>query len=94
MSSADGWRLLWPLVAGTLQNLEPGPSPETLTGPVARGDGPTVRRNLDALAADASAATVYRSLGREALCLAAAGDLDEAAIQALDELLTLSAEEG
>lgn len=67
----DGWRLLWPLVAGTLSNLQGGAFADVITGPVPRGDAGTVRRNLDALAADPDAAALYRLLGREALALVA-----------------------
>jgi predicted short-subunit dehydrogenase-like oxidoreductase (DUF2520 family) len=43
-----------------------------LTGPVVRGDDATVRRHLDALAADPGADVAYRVLAREALALARA----------------------
>jgi predicted short-subunit dehydrogenase-like oxidoreductase (DUF2520 family) len=73
VSSDDAWRLLWPLVHGTLHNLAGGPVPAALTGPVARGDAPTIERNLKALGGDAGAEAVYRALGLEAVRLAQAG---------------------
>ncbi len=63
----DRWRLLWPLVVGTLANLEDGDFAGAITGPIPRGDAETVARNLAALAADPEAAALYRSLGRAAL---------------------------
>lgn len=71
----DRWRLLWPLVVGTLANLEDGDFEGSITGPVPRGDADTVARNLAAIASDSPASDVYRVLGREALALAEAGEL-------------------
>jgi predicted short-subunit dehydrogenase-like oxidoreductase (DUF2520 family) len=65
----EAWALLWPLVAGTLSNLEAGRFGEALTGPIPRGDAGTVRRNLAALGDDPEAAALYRQLGALALAL-------------------------
>ena len=69
------WSLLWPLAVGTLANLEDGDFPGSLTGPVARGDAETARRNLEALAAQPDIARIYRLLGQQALRLAAEAGL-------------------
>jgi predicted short-subunit dehydrogenase-like oxidoreductase (DUF2520 family) len=70
------WQLLWPLVVGTLSGLEDGRFAAAITGPVARGDANGVRRNLDALEGDRGARDLYRSLGREALRIAADAGLE------------------
>ena len=87
VSPADAWQLLWPLVRGTLSNLEAGPSPAALTGPIARGDTSTVRHNLDALAGDAGVLAVYRSLGVEAVELARSRGVDPEALAEISVML-------
>lgn len=87
VSEADAWRLLWPLVAGTLANLEGGDFGAALTGPIPRGDADTVRRNLAAIADDVDAVDVYGSLGREAVQLARASGLQEEQAEAILEAL-------
>lgn len=73
------WPLLRPLLAGTVANLDDGDFRAALTGPVVRGDAETVARNLAALAADPTAAGLYRTLGRATLELAEVELGDEAA---------------
>ncbi|MCL2669227.1 MAG: DUF2520 domain-containing protein, partial [Syntrophaceae bacterium] len=43
-------RTFWPLVAGTLKNIERSGSVQALTGPISRGDAGTIDRHLHALA--------------------------------------------
>jgi predicted short-subunit dehydrogenase-like oxidoreductase (DUF2520 family) len=65
---------LLPLLAGTLDNLRAHAPAHALTGPVARGDVPVVRRHLQALAeAPPDVAAAYRALARRALALAVEG---------------------
>ncbi len=78
------WSLLWPLVAGTVANLEDGDFGRALTGPVVRGDADTVGRNLEAL--DDVAGELYRALGRAALELSGEG-LDEETRARVESLL-------
>ncbi len=89
VAEGEAWRLLWPLVVGTLANLPDGRFAESITGPVPRGDAGTVARNRGALVADPAADAVYRVLGAEALALARAVGLPEeraaAVANALDE---------
>ena len=75
LSDADAWQALRPLVEGTLENLVAEGPPAALTGPVARGDGETVRRHLESLTFDD--AVLYRALGRAALELAQKRGMDE-----------------
>jgi len=83
------WELLWPLVMGTMAGLEEGCFETAITGPVARGDGDSVRSNLRALQGDENAQALYRSLSREALELARSAGLGETELAgvrlALDE---------
>jgi predicted short-subunit dehydrogenase-like oxidoreductase (DUF2520 family) len=72
---------LLPLVRSSVDNVEALGARDALTGPVARGDGDTVVRHLDALAAEEQAA--YRALAREALRLS--GRRDHALRTVLDE---------
>lgn len=81
--------LLAPLARATLDNvLEEGPA-RALTGPAARGDAGSVRRNLEALSADApDVVQAYVALARAALDLAeAAGRLDGPARARVEEVL-------
>lgn len=87
VSPDDGWKLLWPLVAGTLANLEAGPAPSALTGPVARGDARTIERNLSAIGADSGARDAYVALSNEALALARAAGVDPDRIDAIAQIL-------
>jgi predicted short-subunit dehydrogenase-like oxidoreductase (DUF2520 family) len=81
--------LFAPLARATLDHvLEHGPA-AALTGPAARGDAGTVRRNLEALAAHApDAVPAYVALARAALDLAeGVGDLDAVSRARVEEVL-------
>ncbi len=58
-----------------------------LTGPVARGDAPTVRAHLRALAADAEALALYRALAGATLGVARAGGGSADALSAVAAVL-------
>lgn len=60
---------LSPLLLSASHNVAQLEVAEALTGPVARGDVATVRRHLEALAADSSLAALYRELSAELLRL-------------------------
>jgi len=81
------WELLWPLVMGTMAALEEGRFDAAITGPVARGDSATVRRNLHALSSDSGAQDVYRALGHEVLRIARDGGLDAAKAEQVQRAL-------
>ena len=82
-------RMMEPLVRETLENVLTLGTARALTGPIARGDDPVVKRHLDALGAwDARIAAIYRELGVVALDLAREqGEADEAALRRLAALL-------
>ncbi len=49
LSRAEAIRAFWPLVRGTLLNIETRGAAEALTGPIARGDAGTIEKHLQAL---------------------------------------------
>jgi predicted short-subunit dehydrogenase-like oxidoreductase (DUF2520 family) len=49
LSQEDTIKAVWPLVMGTISNIETKGTVQALTGPVARGDAGTVRRHTEAL---------------------------------------------
>lgn len=89
LSGRDAFKVLEPLVRGTLANIDRLGIPEALTGPIARGDAATVERHCRDLAAQRPALLrLYRALGEFTLQLATArGELDEGAIEGLQSLL-------
>ncbi|MDQ7791910.1 MAG: DUF2520 domain-containing protein [Clostridia bacterium] len=66
-----GLQALVPLLDGTLQNIKEMGATQALTGPVARGDVPTLQWHLEAFGrSDAIAGDLYRRLGLYALQVA------------------------
>ena len=49
LSREDAIRAIWPLVMGTIGNIESKGTVQALTGPVARGDAGTIRKHAEAL---------------------------------------------
>jgi predicted short-subunit dehydrogenase-like oxidoreductase (DUF2520 family) len=49
LSREDTIRAIWPLVMGTIANIETKGTVQALTGPVARGDAGTIRKHTEAL---------------------------------------------
>jgi predicted short-subunit dehydrogenase-like oxidoreductase (DUF2520 family) len=73
ISRTDALNAFLPLIKGTVANLEQTGIPQSLTGPIARGDVQTVRRHLEAIAAGAPGlVALYKALGREAVDIAIA----------------------
>jgi predicted short-subunit dehydrogenase-like oxidoreductase (DUF2520 family) len=63
--------VLYPLVKGTLSNIEKVGVPEALTGPISRGDVETVADHLSKMAtAVPDLIPIYKSLGRHTIQLA------------------------
>jgi predicted short-subunit dehydrogenase-like oxidoreductase (DUF2520 family) len=60
----DGLRALLPLLRGAVANLEQLGLPAALTGPIERGDTPTVEAHLSALRNNPTALSVYAALGK------------------------------
>jgi len=88
-SPQEATSALMPLMKSTLTNLERLGLPDSLTGPIARGDSLTVRRHLEAIRAHApDLEKAYRELGRLTLPLGRAkGKLDDATIEELGRAL-------
>ena len=83
------FKVLLPLVRGTLQNVAEQGIPQALTGPIARGDRETVAAHCRKIAASLpDLLPFYRLMGAHTLPLAAAQDhLEEEALRALSVLL-------
>jgi predicted short-subunit dehydrogenase-like oxidoreductase (DUF2520 family) len=60
-------KILWPLLEGTLHNVNKIDIFDALTGPVARGDLSTIRKHLAELERSPSARRIYIGLAKQAL---------------------------
>ncbi len=70
LSSDEALRAFWPLVKGTIKNIEERGSVQALTGPISRGDVQTVRSHLKALAVKCPALVdFYRTMAQQTLQL-------------------------
>ncbi len=80
---------LLPLIDGTARNLEKRGLPTALTGPVARGDGGTIRRHIRALEEDGSDEMMraYHALTEIAVEVALARGLDRIAAERVTDAL-------
>jgi len=80
-------KALLPLIEGTLRNVKVFDAAEALTGPLARLDFGTIRRQIRALKRVPGAGEAYRSIGLSALGLLKKRGIDPAAIKRLRALL-------
>lgn len=89
LPSDTSFNALLPLIRGTLSNIGAKGIPDSLTGPIARGDVATVSTHLKAIEKDASELLIlYRCLGFYTVDLAKAkGTLDKEAADKLAALL-------
>ncbi|MDD5082700.1 MAG: DUF2520 domain-containing protein [Dehalococcoidales bacterium] len=80
---------LLPLVKGTISNIETTGIPESLTGPIARGDTRTIEKHLTALQAVApNLLATYRELGRQTVPISLAkGRINRQQAEELEILL-------
>lgn len=76
---AEAVPALLPLLRGTVNNIESIGLPACLTGPVARGDLDTIRKNLEGIAASCpSLLSAYKEMGRQTIPIAiASGSIDK-----------------
>lgn len=79
--------MLFPLVQGTLQNVNNLGLEKALTGPILRGDVAAVRKHLEALRDDPHARGVYLVMGKQILRLAKKSGLPAGRVTALKRLL-------
>jgi len=89
LSSTEALQALAPLIHGTLTNLQKVGLPDALTGPISRGDIPTIEGHTKALAGfKGGEAELYRTLGLYTLQIAQEkASINEA--QAFDLSITL-----
>jgi predicted short-subunit dehydrogenase-like oxidoreductase (DUF2520 family) len=82
-----GYKALYPLIRGTVENLKHMDTKEALTGPIARGDVNTVKAHLDAVS-DENIEDFYRYLGRATVQMAKEkSGTDKSKLGKLEELL-------
>ncbi len=80
---------LLPLLRGTINNIDTVGIPRCLTGPIARGDGGTIKKHLDALREKAPGLLcTYRELGLQTIPIALAkGRINKQQAQELQTIL-------
>jgi len=71
VSPTQATQALVPLAEGALRNVTAKGTTDGLTGPIRRGDAPTIQRHLDALSGTPEVAQLYRALARHAVEIAA-----------------------
>lgn len=91
VSQDDAARALVPLAEGALRNVSAHGTTGGLTGPVRRGDAPTIQRHLEALRGKPELVEIYRALARRAVEIAGRIDgrdaPDRAGLDAIRALL-------
>jgi predicted short-subunit dehydrogenase-like oxidoreductase (DUF2520 family) len=91
VAPAEAVRALVPLAEGALRNISARGTTAGLTGPIRRGDAPTIQRHLDALRGKPELAEIYRALAKRALDIAGRIDgpdaPDRAGLDAIRALL-------
>ena len=88
LSDIESKKVLLPLVEGTIANVRAVGPARALTGPVARGDAGTVKRNMNAIAAfDSRWLEIYRLLAARSLTLAERARIDDDSLEELKRLL-------
>ena len=70
VAPAEAARALVPLAEGALRNITAHGTTGGLTGPIRRGDAPTIQRHLDALRGKPELVEIYRALARRAVEIA------------------------
>ncbi|HKL22510.1 MAG TPA: DUF2520 domain-containing protein, partial [Tichowtungia sp.] len=85
IAKADAPAMLYPLIEGTLKNIEAKGIRSSLTGPIARGDDETIARHLTAIAdALPDSLELYKTLGCYTLDIS---DIPDDRLTALRKLL-------
>ena len=93
ISSSDTWKVLNPLIEGTLSNIEKAGITEALTGPIARGDVETVKRHIEAIGEKSpELLDLYNTLGFHTIGIAEAkGTLSKKSADILKKIINSSA---
>lgn len=89
ISPSRGRKMLAPLMENSLENCLRASETEALTGPIARGDAPTVAMHLEAIRSISPSATaIYRMLSLKTLEIAVERGLDESSFESIRRILT------
>jgi len=90
IQASDAVDVLYPLVKGTLANIDKIGAPQALTGPIARGDSATIADHLHAMSRQTPALVdLYTALGSYTVKLASEkGSLDSSQTEKLEKLLS------
>lgn len=90
IASKDAYRVLAPLIQGTLANIEKVGIEKALTGPIVRGDAATVQKHLEAIQQQVpELEALYKMLGRYTVPIArASSSLREDAAEKLNRILS------
>ena len=93
ISGSDAWKVLKPLIKGTLSNIEKAGIPAALTGPIARGDIETVKRHIEEIRKKSpELLDLYNTLGFHTIGIAESkGTLSEKSADILKKLSNSSA---
>ena len=88
ISGSDTWKVLKPLIEGTLSNIEKAGIPAALTGPIARGDIETVKRHIEAIGKKSpELLDLYNTLGFHTIGIAESkGSLSEKSADILKKI--------
>lgn len=89
VKESEAFKILYPLVKGTLTNIETAGIPQALTGPIARGDAKTVSAHISTIDdLEPDVLLLYKTLGRATIQIAKAkGTLSEDAAREILKLL-------
>jgi len=89
VSKTDAFKILKPLIKGTLANIESTGIPDALTGPIARGDVGIVEKHVQAIRKLSGEMVEYYNInGMETIRIAKAkGTLSEDAAELLQQIL-------
>jgi len=90
LSRDDALRVFWPLVRGTIRNIESQGTVQSLTGPISRGDVGTLKKHLTAFNEKIPELDfLYRTLGLQAVDVGfKKGTLSPERVQEIKTLLT------
>ena len=89
IAGKDAFRVLKPLIDGTLANIENVGIPAALTGPIVRGDVETVAEHVKEIGSkNPELLALYKTLGLHTITIAKAkGTLSESAAEQLQKIL-------
>ena len=89
IAGKDAFKVLKPLIDGTLANIEEVGIPTALTGPIVRGDVETVAKHIKEIGSkNPELLALYKSLGFHTLAIAKAkGTISESVAEQLKKIL-------